>query len=80
MCEFRFFSRRRRLGLVDACFRVPELERRLPRYVWGKHTADSSIVNEQMYLRILLQKPAGKAPDGGHRAQVHLAKQEAVVL
>lgn len=66
--------------MVDACFRVPELERGLLRYVWGKHTADASIVNEQMYLRVLLQKPPGKAPDGGHGAQVHLAKQEKVVL
>lgn len=31
-----------------------------------------------MYLRRLSQKPLNKAPDGGHRAQVHPTKQEAV--
>lgn len=77
MYEFKVFSRMHRLGLVDACFRVPEPERRTLRHVWGKHTRDCSIVNQQMYLGVLLQKPPGKAPDGGHRAQVHLAKQEA---
>lgn len=33
-----------------------------------------------MYLRALLQKPPGKAPDGGHRAQVYLPKQKAGIL
>lgn len=44
------------------------------------HTTDCSIVNQQMYLRTLLQKPPGKAPDGGHRAQVYLPKQKAGIL
>lgn len=71
-----------RLGFGDACFGVPELERRLLKCVRGKKvkvpTTDCSIVNKQMYLRVLLQKPTGKAPDGRHRAQVHLTKKEVV--
>lgn len=44
------------------------------------HTTDCSIVNQEMYLMILLQKPLSEASDRVHRAQVHLTKQETVAL
>lgn len=84
MYELECSSRVHRLCFGDACFGVLELERRLLKCVGEKqiraHTTDRSVVNQQMYLRILLEKPAGEGPDGGHRAQVHLAKQNAGVL
>ena len=38
------------------------------------HTTDCSSVNQQVNLRTLMQQALSKAPDGGHRAQVHLTK------
>lgn len=43
------------------------------------HTRDTRVVDQQVYLRVVLLQPPRKAPDRGHGTHVHVPKHNAAI-